>query len=198
MSQINRRQFNALLAAAALAPQAGLAATAKALTVRFYDDPAGFDPANIFRIENENIAFNIFSGLTTYDSQTGAIVPDLATSWETTDNKTWTFTLRQGVKFQKGYGDFTAEDVIYSFNRILDEATASPYASELAGIVRMEAPDPYTLVIELSAPNGNFLHTRGQLPPGPDRLEEGHRGGGRPGALAAARAPAPTTWKRST
>jgi peptide/nickel transport system substrate-binding protein len=159
MSQINRRQFNALLAAAALAPQAGLAATAKALTVRFYDDPAGFDPANIFRIENENIAFNIFSGLTTYDSQTGAIVPDLATSWETTDNKTWTFTLRQGVKFQKGYGDFTAEDVIYSFNRILDEATASPYASELAGIVRMEAPDPYTLVIELSAPNGGFLHS---------------------------------------
>ena len=56
--------------------------------MRFYDDPAGFDPANVFRIENENIAFNLFSGLTTYDSQTGKIIPDLAESWETKDNKT--------------------------------------------------------------------------------------------------------------
>ncbi len=68
------------------------AAEEKALVVRFYDDPAGFDPANIFRIENENIAFNIFSGLTSYDSKTGKIIPDLAESWETKDNLTWTFT----------------------------------------------------------------------------------------------------------
>ncbi|MGK2229724.1 ABC transporter substrate-binding protein [Devosia sp.] len=134
-------------------------AQGKTLTVRFYDDPAGFDPSNIFRIENENIAFNIFSGLTTYDGVTGEIIPDLATSWETTDNKTWTFHLREGVEFQSGYGPFTADDVIYSYNRILDPATASPYSSELAGIVRMEAPDPHTVIIELSAPNGNFLHT---------------------------------------
>jgi peptide/nickel transport system substrate-binding protein len=131
----------------------------KTLTVRFYDDPAGFDPSNIFRIENENIAFNIFSGLTTYDGETGAIVPDLAESWETEDNRVWTFKLRQGVQFQKGYGEMTADDVIYSYERILDPATASPYASELAGIVSMEAPDPYTVVIELDEANGNFLHT---------------------------------------
>lgn len=131
----------------------------KTLTVRFYDDPAGFDPANIFRIENETIAFNIFSGLTTYDGETGEIVPDLATSWETTDSKTWTFKLREGVQFQKGYGEMTATDVIYSFNRIKDPETASPYAAELDGIVSMEAPDPYTVVIELDAANGNFLHT---------------------------------------
>lgn len=160
MPRLNRRQFNTLLGAALLAPGIGRAQSAgKTLTVRFYDDPAGFDPATIFRIENENIAFNIFSGLTTYDSRTGAIVPDLATSWETTDNRVWTFRLRQGVRFQRGYGEFTAEDVIYSYNRILDPATGSPYRSELAGIVRMEAPDPHTLVIELAAPNGNFLHT---------------------------------------
>ncbi|WP_127751691.1 ABC transporter substrate-binding protein [Devosia sp. 1566] len=131
----------------------------KSLIVRFYDDPAGFDPASIFRIENENIAFNIFSGLTTYDSTTGEIVPDLAESWETTDNINWTFHLREGVQWQNGYGEFTAADVIYSFNRILDPATASPYISELAGIESMEAPDPYTLKITLSAANGSFLHT---------------------------------------
>lgn len=131
----------------------------KSLIVRFYDDPAGFDPASIFRIENENIAFNIFSGLTTYDGVTGEIIPDLAESWETDDNITWTFRLRKGVQWQGDYGEFTAEDVIYSFNRIINPDTASPYAAELSGIEKMEAPDPYTLVITLSAPNGNFLHT---------------------------------------
>jgi peptide/nickel transport system substrate-binding protein len=135
------------------------AAEDKTLVVRFYDDPAGFDPANIFRIENENIAFNIFSGLTTYDSKTGKIIPDLAESWETKDNLTWTFRLRKGVQWQKGYGEFTAADVIYSYKRVLDPQTASPYASELAGIDTMEAPDPYTLIIRLKAPNGGFLHT---------------------------------------
>ncbi|MCC2613933.1 ABC transporter substrate-binding protein [Neorhizobium sp. Rsf11] len=135
------------------------AAEDKTLVVRFYDDPAGFDPANIFRIENENIAFNIFSGLTTYDGKTGKIVPDLAESWETKDNLTWTFRLRKGVQWQKGYGEFTAADVLYSYKRILDPATASPYVSELTGIETMDAPDPYTVVIRLKAPNGGFLHT---------------------------------------
>jgi len=160
MFKMTRRHFSALLAASFAIPRTASAkgGASKTLRVRFYDDLAGFDPANIFRIENENIAFNIFSGLTSYDGETGEIIPDLATSWETTDSKTWKFTLRRGVKFQKGYGDFTAEDVIYSYNRILDPATASPYRAELAGIVSMEAPDPYTVIIELDAPNGNFLH----------------------------------------
>lgn len=163
--KISRRSWLTALVAGTLLVGTGLMvpnaafAQEKTLVVRFYDDPAGFDPANIFRIENENIAFNIFSGLTSYDSMTGEIVPDLAESWETTDNTTWTFHLRKGVQWQKGYGEFTAQDVIYSFNRILDPVTASPYASELSGIESMEAPDPYTLVIKLSAANGNFLHT---------------------------------------
>ncbi|HKL45757.1 MAG TPA: ABC transporter substrate-binding protein [Roseovarius sp.] len=161
MFKLNRRQFGSLLGATALvgAGQPVLAQDGKTLTIRFYDDPAGYDPANIFRIENENLAFNIFSGLTTYDSQTGEIIPDLATSWETTDNKTWTFNLRKGVQWQEGYGEFTAEDVIYSYSRILDPETASPYAGEFAGLVAMEAPDPYTLIIELDSPNGSFLHS---------------------------------------
>lgn len=96
MFRMNRRQFGTLLGATAVAGAAGpvLAQDGKTLTIRFYDDPAGYDPANIFRIENENLAFNIFSGLTTYDSETGEIIPDLATEWETTDNRTWSFKLR--------------------------------------------------------------------------------------------------------
>lgn len=138
--------------------ETGEAQDGKTLRVRFYDDPAGFDPADIFRIENENIAFNIYSGLTSYDSESGAIIPDLAESWETDDNQTWTFHLRKGVQWQKGYGEFTAADVLYSYNRILDPATASPYAAEFNNLDSIEAPDDYTVVIKLKTPDGNFLH----------------------------------------
>jgi ABC-type transport system substrate-binding protein len=130
----------------------------KVLRVRFYDDPAGFDPSNIFRIENENIAFNIFSGLTSYDSDSGAIIPDLAESWESPDNKSWTFKLRQGVQWQGGYGEFTADDVLYTYQRNIDPNTASPYAADLANIISMEAQDKYTIKVELEKPDGNFLH----------------------------------------
>src|SRR5690606_4241756 len=63
------------------------------LRVRFYDEPSGFDPATIFRIESENIAFNVYSGLVTYDGVTGEIIPDLATEWSNIDNRVWTFKL---------------------------------------------------------------------------------------------------------
>lgn len=138
--------------------EGGAAAESKTLRVRFYDDPAGFDPATIFRVENENIAFQIFSGLTTYESKTGAIIPDLAESWSTDDNVTWTFKLRQGVQWQGGYGEFTSADVLYSYERILDPATASPYAPEFANVESFEAPDPYTFVVKLKSPDANFLH----------------------------------------
>jgi peptide/nickel transport system substrate-binding protein len=159
-----RRDFlsGAMATAAASALFAGssrpAAAQASTLRVRFYDDPAGFDPANIFRIENENIAFNLFSGLTTYDSTTGKIVPDLAESWESNANKVWSFKLRRGVKWQKNYGEFTSADVVYTYSRIVDPKTSSPYAAEFGNVESVEAPDPYTVVFKLKTPDGNFLH----------------------------------------
>jgi len=128
------------------------------LRVRFYDEPSGFDPASIFRVESENVAFNVYSGLVTYDGVTGEIIPDVATEWSSEDNQTWTFTLREGMTFHQGYGDLTSEDVVYSYERIMDPATGSPYASDFSGIESIEAPDPTTVVIELAAPDGNFLH----------------------------------------
>src|ERR1700751_3524836 len=52
------------------------------LLVRIYDEPTGFDPAAIFRVEAENVAYNIYSGLTTFDPKTGEPVADLAEHWE--------------------------------------------------------------------------------------------------------------------
>jgi ABC-type transport system substrate-binding protein len=137
----------------------GPLASSQVLKVRFYDDPSGFDPATLFRIETENIAFNIYSGLTTYDSSTGKIIPDLAESWEIAqDQKTWTFKLRKGVQWQKGYGELTSADVKYSYGRMMDPATASPYRAEFNNVEEISTPDPLTVVIKLKRPDGNFLH----------------------------------------
>ena len=145
--------------AAAAKPAAdGPLASSQVLKVRFYDDPSGFDPATLFRIETENIAFNVYSGLTTYDSSTGKILPDLADSWDTPDEKTWVFHLHKGVQWQKGYGEMTSADVKYSYERMMNPATASPYRAEFNNVEAVEAPDPYTVTIKLKRPDGNFLH----------------------------------------
>ena len=141
------------------APADAKLADKQVLKVRFYDDPSGFDPATLFRIETENIAFNIYSGLTSYDSKTSKIIPDLAEKWELSpDGKTYVFKLQKGVKWQKGYGELTSQDVKYSYERILDPATASPYRAEFNNLATIETPDPLTVNLGLRAPDGNFLH----------------------------------------
>ena len=72
----------------------------KTLKVRFGGDIYGVDPAKIFQIENQTIALNIYNGLVRYDEKNNDIKPDLATGWKITNGgKTYTFTLRKGVKF---------------------------------------------------------------------------------------------------
>jgi peptide/nickel transport system substrate-binding protein len=128
------------------------------IIVRLWDNPQGFDPATLFRIETENIAFNLYNALTTYDPNTGEIVPDLAERWESPDARSWTFFLRRGVQWHGTYGELTSKDVLYSYNRVLDPATASPYRNDFASIESMSAPDDYTVMIQLKAPDANFLH----------------------------------------
>jgi peptide/nickel transport system substrate-binding protein len=139
-------------------PADGPLASDQRLTVRYYDDPGGFDPATLFRIEVENIAFNVYSGLTSYEPEKAGIIPDLATAWETPDPLTYNFNLQQGVTWHKNFGDFTAEDVVYSYERIMDPATSSTYAAEFNNVDSVSAPDESTVVIKLKAPDANFLH----------------------------------------
>lgn len=132
------------------------------LKVRQYFEPGGFDPANLFRIETENIAFNLYSGLTTFDPDTGKPMPDLAESWTVSPNGTvYTFSLVKNAEWHHGYGKVTSADVKYSYERVLDPKTGSPYRAELGDVSKIEAPDDYTVVITLKAPNLNFLYQVG-------------------------------------
>lgn len=132
------------------------------LTVRQYDEPTGLDPASIFRIEAENVALNIYSGLTAYDPISAAPTPDLAESWTVSaDGTVYTFKLRTNAEWQGGYGKFSSADVKYSYDRILDPATKSTYRAEFNNVARIEAPNAATVVITLKRPDANFLYQVG-------------------------------------
>ncbi|MBW6399160.1 polyamine ABC transporter substrate-binding protein [Roseomonas sp. HJA6] len=74
---------------------------------------------------------------------------DLAERWESSaDGKTWTFHLRQGVQCHGGFGEFTAEDAVFSLNRAATRDTSS-FSSDYVAFDRVEAVDRYTVRITL-------------------------------------------------
>ncbi len=85
--------------------------------------------------------------------------PSLATEWETSgDQLTWTFTLRDDVTFHDG-SPMTSADVVYTFDRIIDEELNSAY--RFATVKDITAPDDTTVVFELKEPTPNLLATLG-------------------------------------
>lgn len=98
------------------------------------NDPATLDPARITDVYSRSVAQQLFDGLVQFD-QTLTIAPALARFWQSSrDGLTWTFTLRKGVKFHHGR-EVTADDVVYSFSRILDPKTRSG-AADLFGNIK--------------------------------------------------------------
>jgi len=99
----------------------------------------------------------IFNGLVDLPAGTvdiEGIEPDLAESWTISeDGRLLTFYLRRGVQWHHGYGEFTSEDVVFSFERVADPAVGSPWRSEVANIKEVRALDRYTVEIELHEPD---------------------------------------------
>ena len=84
--------------------------------------------------------------------------PELAESWTISpDARTWTFHLRKGVQFHKGYGELTSEDVKFTFDRVRDPKQGSGAAIVYANVDRVETPDAYTAVIVLKQPDPFFM-----------------------------------------
>lgn len=81
--------------------------------------------------------------------------PALATSWKTSaDGRTWSFALRRGVQFHKGYGEMTADDVVHSFMRAKAGGTA---VSNYANVTAVKASGKYDVEITLKNPDPMFL-----------------------------------------
>ncbi|MCQ1058233.1 ABC transporter substrate-binding protein [Photobacterium sp. ZSDE20] len=137
---------------------------------------ASLDPHKTEGVPESHVIRDLLEGLVNQD-ENGNTVPGVAESWETTDNRTFTFHLRKDAKWSNG-DPVTAHDFVYSFKRAVDPATASPYswylemttmknADEIiAGkadknTLGVSATDDNTLVIELEQAVPYFVKMMG-------------------------------------
>ena len=98
----------------------------------------------------------VYMGLTDYDAK-GEVVPGLAEKWSVSGDKlTYTFALRKDVKWHDGKS-FTAADVKFTFERILDPEVGS-WLRGFFDVSGVETPDDYTAVVRLRAPSPTLLY----------------------------------------
>jgi peptide/nickel transport system substrate-binding protein len=123
----------------------------KELVVGQGGDVAFFDPHMSTSSNDIRVSFNLFDNLTSRHPD-GKLYPGLATEWKLSGPTTWTFKLRQGVKFHNGDA-FTSADAKFSIERTYDPAAKTRVATVLTTIDRIEAPDPTTLVVHTKKPD---------------------------------------------
>ena len=135
----------------------------KELVVSIGPDTESIDPALNTSVNGGNMLLFSFDCLLAVDKD-NKVIPASAESFDvSTDGLTYTFHLREGLKWSDG-SPLTAEDFVYSFKRVADPATAAPYAETVLGMVKgfeeaaggnpdalaVSAPDANTFVVELS------------------------------------------------
>jgi peptide/nickel transport system substrate-binding protein len=144
------------IAAGVFAACLGTAAHAQTLEIATDQSPVGLDPHIATAFSTALVDSNIYEGLTAIGPDLG-ILPSLAESWTISpDGLVYTFRLRTGASFHNGRA-VTPQDVIANIDRVRDAKTASPLASRVAGVQKMEATGPNELRITLSSPNAPFL-----------------------------------------
>src|SRR5262249_23023700 len=138
------------------------------------NNPPTLDPALIQDVYARSVATQIFDGLVQFDALLNPI-PAIAEFWEASrDGRTWTFSLRRGVKFHNGR-EVTAGDFVYSFTRLLDPKKSGPLTDFLRrikgasdfmqgispSVQGLQAVDRYTLQIALDEPFAPLLAVLG-------------------------------------
>ena len=124
------------------------AATGSGFTVQLGPNPETLDPALNSSVDGANTIITIFEPLLLID-ENNDVIPGQAESYTVSeDGLTWTFTMRDGLKWSDG-SDLTAKDFEYSFKRMADPNTAAPYAETAVGMIAgfdeaQGNPDPET------------------------------------------------------
>ncbi len=149
-----------LIGIVALAPAAWAATTPQSGGTLIYAsgaEPDSLDPANTDSNPGENVGHMIHNYLVRFDAEV-KIHPDLATSWtQSKDGLTWTFKLRQGVKFHDGT-PFNAEAVKYNFERFLGPEKPLKSSLHTPVIKSVDVIDDYTVRFNLKVPFAFFLN----------------------------------------
>ncbi len=161
--------------AAGLIASAPLAHAANNLVYCSEGSPAGFDPGQYTTgTDFDASAETVFNRLTQFERGGTQVIPGLAEKWDVSDDgKTYTFHLRSGVKFHttdyfKPTREFNANDVLFTFNRMLDKnhpfrkayQTEFPYFTDMgmdANIAKVEKVDDKTVKFTLNEVDAAFI-----------------------------------------
>ncbi|WP_272577138.1 peptide ABC transporter substrate-binding protein [Providencia sp. PROV256] len=154
-------------AISAVIPTGTVLAENQEVTRHLKDEPASLDPVKSVGLTEAQVMRDLFEGLVNQDDH-GKPIPGVAQRWDTADNRIWTFTLRSDAHWSNG-DPVTAQDFVYSWQRLVSPRTTSPFAwfAALAGInnaqdiidgklpveqLGVEAVDTHTLKITLNKP----------------------------------------------
>lgn len=118
-------------------------------------EPAGLDPHKVPAHASVRIYTKIYDSLVKTDKDMNYI-PNLAASWETPDDTTYIFKLRENVKFHNGR-QMVADDVKYSFERISNPETASIAKSYFEKVKEINVIDDFTVEFKLTEPYAPFM-----------------------------------------
>ncbi len=143
---------NGLMRPSGTPKRGGTLRTAFGITTAHYDMHQGGSASVLCQVYSTLVRRNLTDGLRT-------VIPDLAESWEVSeDGLTYTFALRQGVKFHDG-AEFSADDVVASFERILNppEGIVIPIKADLGMVDSIAKIDDFTVQLNLSSPRAYFL-----------------------------------------
>lgn len=114
------------------------------------------DPHRMVTAGTREVLFNLFEGLVKPNSK-GELIPAVAERYELSeDGRTYTFTLREGVKFHNG-ATVTAEDVVYSIERCADTSEGTPLVPAFSVIQEVKAVDERTVTITIAQRDLEFI-----------------------------------------
>ncbi len=145
-------------------PEGGNAQHGGAVSMHIAAEPPNFDMHANSTYAVNNAISQAFNMLLQFDpaipsEPPDAVIPDLAESWEVSDDGTqYTFKLVQNARFHNGQ-DFTSADVQASFDRIMNppEGVVSPRRGQFGPVESIDAPDDYTVVFRLSRPSSSLI-----------------------------------------
>jgi len=130
------------------------------------------DPHKMTAAGTREILFNVFEGLVKPD-ENGNLIPAVASEYSISETgDTFTFTLREGVKFHDG-STVTVGDIVYSISRVAGLDTGTPLIAAFSAVESVEATDEQTVVIKTETPYLEFLSylTAAIIPEGSDPAE---------------------------
>ena len=220
MSGYIRRSLTALFATAMLSVAAcggggaGSASDANILKRGTASEPPSIDPHLAQGNSSSALIDDLFIGLTTTDAE-GEMIGGLAERWDVSDDGlVWTFHLRPGLAWSDGK-PLTAEDVVWSFQRLMDPGTGARYAANLYVLkggravnqgapmtqLGVSAPDAQTIQFQLERPTPYFpriLTSNATVPVPRHAIEANGRNWTKPGVMVSNGAFTLTEWVPNT